>query len=135
MKMKKYKTKKIIKYLYLIFAVAALISCENNVEPENDSFVGFWKAEEISQHFWLDENIDSLTGFGQLARVNTSGFLEWIPIVVEGTVNGANISLAITYSDSVSSFAGNVINSDKFVGTWITAGDTISITYNKRIGK
>ena len=133
--MNKYKTKNIIKLLSLIFLATALIACENNVEPENDSFIGFWKAEEISQHFWLDEKIDSLTGFGQLARVNTSGFLEWIPIVVEGTVNGANISLAITYSDSVSSFAGNVINSDKFVGMWITAGDTISITYNKRIGK
>jgi hypothetical protein len=135
MKMNKYKTQNIIRLLSLIFAAAALIACENNVEPENDSFVGFWKAEEISQHFWLDENIDSLTGFGQLARVNASGFLEWIPIFVEGTVNGVNISLAITYSDSVSAFEGNVITSDKFVGTWITAGDTISITYNKRIGK
>jgi len=133
--MNKYKTKNIKRLLSLIIVAAALIACENNVEPKNDSFIGFWKAEEISQHFWLDENIDSLTGFGQLARVNTSGFLEWIPIVVEGTVNGANISLAITYSDSVSSFAGNVISSDKFIGTWITAGDTISITYNKRVGK
>lgn len=133
--MNKYKTINIKRLLSLIFAAAALISCENNVETEDDSFVGFWKAEEISQHFWLDENIDSLTGFGQLARVNTSGFLEWIPIIVEGTVNGANISLAITYSDSVSAFAGNVINSDKFFGTCITAGDTISITYNKRVGK
>jgi len=133
--MNKYKTKNIIKLLSLIFLATALIACENNVEPENDSFIGFWKAEEISQHFWLDENIDSLTGFGQIARVNTSGFLEWIPIVVEGTVNRTNISLSITYSDSVSTFAGNVINSDKFVGMWITAGDTISITYNKRIGK
>ena len=119
----------------MILIVTALIACENNVAPQDDSFVGFWKAAEVSQHFWLDENIDSLSGFGQIARVNSLGYLEWIPLVVEGTISGSNVSLSITYSDSISTFVGNVINSNKFVGTWIVAGNTISITYNKRIGK
>lgn len=119
----------------MILIVTALIACENNVAPQDDSFVGFWKAAEVSQHFWLDENIDSLSGFGQIAWVNSLGYLEWIPLVVEGTISGSNVSLSITYSDSISTFVGNVINSNKFVGTWIVAGNTISITYNKRIGK
>ena len=72
----------------MILIVTALIACENNVAPQDDSFVGFWKAAEVSQHFWLDENIDSLSGFGQIAWVNSLGYLEWIPLVVEGTGKG-----------------------------------------------
>jgi hypothetical protein len=122
-------------FLSIIPSLIFLISCENNVEPVPETFTGFWKAEELSQHFWLDENIDSLSGFGQIAKVNNSGIIEWIPIEVQGNVTGANILLTITYEEFTSNFSGSVINTEKFIGTWEAEGELIPVTYYKRIGR
>ena len=119
--------------ILLVFAFGFILSaCEDTVEPSPESYVGFWKAEEISQHFWLDENIDSLTGFGQIARVNSSGFVEWIQTDVSGNVVGTDVSLTISFSNTTTIFEGQIISDDKFIGFWIAEGDTINVTYNKR---
>jgi hypothetical protein len=120
--------------IILFIPVSGLIfsSCENGDVTYPESFVGFWKAEEVSQHFWLDENIDSLTGFGQVARVNNFGFIEWDHIDVSGTVQDSEVSLTLSYSGNTSQFIGNVISYDKLSGIWIAEGDTFQVTYNKR---
>lgn len=131
----KQKTFYSLKKIFFILCCAVLLTaCESSVESKPETLVGFWKAEEISQHFWLDENIDSLSGFGQIAKLNSSGFIEWIQTDVNGTVDGSVVLLTIAYSNSSSIFTGQIMSADKFTGQWIAEGDTISLTFNKRTG-
>ena len=122
-----------MKYIVIFVISLMIISCNSTTESEPQTLTGFWKAEEVAQHFWLDHIMaDSVSGFGQLAKTNNSGIIEWLPITVEGKIVGNDISLWYTLSDSTTVFNGEIITVNKIHGLWEISNDTISITYNKR---
>ena len=122
-----------MKYIVIFVISLMIISCNSTTESEPQTLTGFWKAEEVAQHFWLDHIMaDSVSGFGQLAKTNNSGIIEWLPITVEGKIVGNDISLWYTLSDSTTVFNGEIITANKIHGLWEISNDTISITYNKR---
>jgi len=122
-----------MKYILILFVSLMIISCDSVTESEPQTLTGFWEAEEVAQHFWLDHILaDSVSGFGQLAKTNNLGIIEWLPITVEGIIVGNDISLWFTLSDSTSVFNGNIITANKIHGLWEISNDTISVTYNKR---
>ena len=123
-----------MKHLLVFLILLGLVACDNSTEPEPESLVGFWQAREIAQHFWLDQFSDSLSGFGQIGFANNLGLIEWKSLTVEGNTDGSNISLHISFSDSLTSFVGKVISVYRIEGEWYFAGDTLQIQYNKRIG-
>ncbi len=122
-----------MKYIVIFVISLMIISCNSTTESEPQTLTGFWKAEEVAQHFWLDHIMaDSVSGFGQLARTNNLGIIEWLPITVEGKIVGNDISLWFTLSDPASVFNGEIITVNKIHGLWEISNNTISITYNKR---
>ena len=123
-----------MKYIIMFFVSLIVISCDSTTESDPETLTGFWQAKEVSQHFWLDHiSADSVSGFGQLAITNNLGIVEWLPMTVEGNIIGSDISLQFTLSDSMNVFNGEISTIRNFLGLWIIANDTISVTYNKRI--
>ena len=123
-----------MKYTIMFFVLLIVISCDSTTESDPETLTGFWQAKEVSQHFWLDHiSADSVSGFGQLAITNNLGIVEWLPMTVEGNIIGSDISLQFTLSDSMNVFNGEIFTIRNFLGLWIIANDTISVTYNKRI--
>jgi hypothetical protein len=123
-----------MKYIVIFVIFLIIISCDSTTESEPQTLTGFWQAKEVAQHFWLDHiRADSVSGFGQLGKVNNLGILEWLPMNVEGKIVGNDISLWYTFSDSTTVFNGNINRVNNFHGLWEISNDTIFITYNKRI--
>jgi len=76
-----------MKYIVILVVSLIIISCDSTTETEPQTLTGFWQAKEVAQHFWLDHiRADSISGFGQIGKVNNLGIIEWLPMTVEGKI-------------------------------------------------
>ena len=111
-----------------------IVACESTTESDPESLTGFWQANEVAQHFWLEQiQSDSLSGFGQLGIPSNLGLVIWEPITIRGNMLGNDISLSFTLPDSVYVFEGKINSERNFLGKLVNANDTISVSYDKRI--
>ena len=123
-----------MKKIIILLVSLIIAACESSTESDPENFTGFWQAKEVAQHFWLEQiRSDSLSGFGQLGISGNLGLVEWVPISVNGTISGSDITLWFIFPDSANVFSGKIYSERNLLGELVIANDTITVSYNKRI--